>query len=397
MATLQDWMAAQQRLQQSGLPQDTALSVPLSPYQRFVQGVGGQWQKNLEGLPIVGPLFTPPQTGPVPQEGVQAVPFGSLSDPVSQAAFLLAPGMQRGLTAAGRNAQEALLYGRGGTSLRDVGQYRLGERGNLGPPPVSASGEPLPESVVRTPEGALQRLYHGTNTVYPDFDLNKMNPNDWARGVFMTTDPQVAEGYSIAHWPDEAKDAWRSLKHLQDLRAYHEGQATQARSLDSALESMHTAETYRSMEAQAAGRLHREMSQSPWLYRDPAHLRPVYADLKQPFDLDAVVPTDDAVKLLKQVGMAPDELHEMLTTAGMDPQAGIKGKDLYTLLADEHPQGTAGANTVLTNQGYDGLTHAAAGVTYGKPHQVYLAFSPEQVYPSFNVDALRQLQTGGTQ
>lgn len=373
---------------------------PMLLYHLGLAGMGPQaaptdWgavQQQLAQRPVQGVNVHPAPQGLhqayIDQDAIQPIPFGSLADPVSQAAFLLAPGLQAGLSRATGNVGEALTYGRPGMAMTQG--YRAAERGNLGPVPRGPQGEPLPGSVVRNEAGELQRLYHGTDKVYPDFELGKMNPDDWAKGVFMTTDPQVAGGYATQGWSDEAKDALRSVQQLQDLRAYHETQAAQARTLPEALEAMQTAETYRSMEAQATERLQRHMTQSPWLYRDPAHIRPVYADLKQPFDLDARLSPQDAHNLLQHVGFAEGDVHEMLHNAGMDPAAGISGKDVYTLLADEHAQGTAGANQVLTQQGYDGLTHTAVGQTYGNPHRVYLAFEPSQVYPSFNVDALRQ-------
>jgi hypothetical protein len=44
-------------------------------------------------------------------------------------------------------------------------------------------------------------------------------------------------------------------------------------------------------------------------------------------------------------------------------------------------------NRLLQRQGYDGITHIG-GRARNEPHRAYIAFSPDQVYPSFNVDAL---------
>lgn len=84
-------------------PTDQLLTT-LGPMDMAKRQAGAQLSEWLKGLMSYNPQWAQPPAPepPTPTEGVEAVPFGALSDPVSQLAFLLAPGLratgQRALT-----------------------------------------------------------------------------------------------------------------------------------------------------------------------------------------------------------------------------------------------------------------------------------------------------------
>jgi hypothetical protein len=116
-------------------------------------------------------------------------------------------------------------------------------------------------------------------------------------------------------------------------------------------------------------------AQLPEALREGPNVRSVYADLKRPFAID------------KRVGS--DAYQALGSPSGYGPNSG--GAELYRNLVTEVGSKEA-ANKRLAELGFDGITHIG-GMGHGQPHRVYIAFSPDTVYPSVNVDALRGLST----
>jgi hypothetical protein len=259
-----------------------------------------------------------------------------------------------------------------GSTLRGLGQGARrsplslvrGERGNLGPPPVSPEGEPLPGSVVRDGDGHLTRLYHGTQRVYPDFDMAKAGSGAggdlYGPGIYMTDSPEVAagmQGYVSANLPGGQGTL---------LAAEREGQ-TALRYRQIAREARQAGDTARA-DAFTEMAASSDANQARLLGDAQPNARPVYADLKRPFDIEGRVSADDLQQLL---GQSVPWSHPITGEAAY--------KELLSRLGSKDA-----ANARLQALGYDGITHLGGKGT----HQVYIAFSPEQVYPSFNVDAL---------
>jgi hypothetical protein len=363
--TLTDWLSASKRLTSGRVsdPSQDAIGPAAVPDWWWQEQAYRQRQT--------------PGLLPRPQD-VEALPLGSLSDPVSQAAFLLAPGLLRGAKAS------ADLLGQPGYS-RSFGQGgRLtmlrGERGNLGPPPVSEYGEALPRSVVRGADGKLTKLYHGTDRAYPDFDMAHSGSGAggdlYGPGIYMTDSPKIAGEYAASgQWtktetltePLPLADVLRQLKQ-QGLKPNGEDIVVYQTSDD----ALTGAERYIA---------HREVPA-------PANVRPVYADLKRPFAIDGRIAPAQADALLEAVGYEAHEAHALRSQYadinGDRVADGLEGKDLYRILTDHHAS-KAGVNTLLQEHGYDGITHLGG---LGE-HQVYIAFSPEHVYPAPAVEALR--------
>src|SRR6266511_38835 len=104
-----DWMAALDRLQK-GMQDPGGQTLRSAPtrLEQFGSDFLGQLRRNFPG---VGDLFEPPGNRPHPQEGVEALHFGSVGDPVSQLAFMLAPQLlsrlPRGIGPGARNPLSA--------------------------------------------------------------------------------------------------------------------------------------------------------------------------------------------------------------------------------------------------------------------------------------------------
>lgn len=272
------------------------------------------------------------------EQAIEPVPFGAMSDPVSQVAFLGAPGLLRGMKAVGEGLTTP------GPSLGSfVGsrgpQFRLGERGNLGPVPRGTQGEPLPESVVRE-GGKLTKLYHGTNRAYPDFDPSYFGSGAggdlYGPGVYLTDNHYMAQTY--------ATGTTRPSPFLRGIRPESEGAAP--------------------------------------------NIRPVYADLKKPFDVEA--PADKGL-VKKLQGLADDGAWR----EGMFKDDGTTldvstNKDVYRHIL-KNVGYKEDVNDWLQANGFDGIKYPGGAATGGKKtHQAYVVFSPEHVYPSPNVDAIMQ-------
>jgi hypothetical protein len=72
---------------------------------------------------------------------------------------------------------------------------------------------------------------------------------------------------------------------------------------------------------------------------------------------------------------------------GLEPEEAIKG-DTWS----RHMDRTAReANEFLRKSGYDGITHMGGQLVGNKPHQVYIAFDPSQIYAPYMAPALQDV------
>jgi hypothetical protein len=276
-----DWISAMQRLTSGRSVPDTELrpETSLQPWQ---------WDK-MSGRGAVSGQ-------------VDALPLGDPADPISQITMILAPMLRAYMPAAA----------------------------------LKSAASPLAHSVVRTGEGGLQRLYHGTPTAFPDFMGEYANARSlYGSGVYMSDSPAVAEGYATQQWPSTAQILLEQRNKLLQQQA--------------AAASKEQAASYGTRAAAKELQISADMQASPWAYRSTPNVRPVYADVRKPFDLDS-------------------------------------GKTFYTNLVTALGSKEA-ANQRLQALGYDGLTHAGGTVIGSHPHRVYIAFSPSQVHSSFGIDA----------
>lgn len=134
-----------------------------------------------------------------------------------------------------------------------------------------------------------------------------------------------------------------------------------------------------------------------------ANVRPVYADLRRPYDMSQPVGAVDKERLIEAVANWPhfpeDKLETMMKL--IRRHTGTSGEQTLEWLNDmgrammpahsaSSPLTTSATPDFLARGGYDSIRHVGGGNTGTAPHQVYIAFSPDQVYPSFGIDALLQ-------
>src|SRR5499427_5333040 len=243
------------------------------------------------GVDVLAP--TPPER-PAMSGEVRPAPW--YADPVELGSQVMAPRL--------------LPYARGvgemfaGRELGAGGRLSLlkGEAGNLGPVPVHPeTAEPLPHSVVRGARGHLTRVVHGTDVTFPDFD-----PTFYGRGaggdlygpgIYTSQAPSVTTGYSFRNWPTEAQDMLQELQATRSQQGYFEDLASSASNPQEAMQAMEDHAALQSRGNYLEGAISRHMDQNPWLYQGAPQSRPVYLDIRQPFDIDAPVDPAAARKL----------------------------------------------------------------------------------------------------
>lgn len=364
---------------------------PNSPY--WSQVLGPLLMETLAQQPVSGvnvhaqPQGKQPFQPWIQDQAIEPVPFGSLADPVSQLAFMLAPGLLRG----GKAALEAA-----GTPGPRLGPMLASERGNLGPVPRGPQGEPLPESLMRDESGELERYFHGTPHNFPDFDLAHAGTSHGERfgpGVYMAKPPEVGQWYATKYWGEHGQDALLRVKRLHESKAFYLQQAAEAPTPERAVAYTKMASETDPLIAQAEGAMRQYTERWPHLFEQPANIRPVYPNLKRPFDLRQRVPEEVASDILSAMPATQKNVAETLRNytggQGATKFFNMTGQQLYNLMESAHRGDLVAANQLLQRFGYDGIIATESGAM-GAPHTIVNAFSPDQVYPSFGVDALKQ-------
>lgn len=283
----------------------------------------------------------------------EALPLGDIGDPVSTLASLLSPGaltITRGRIAELAARPPLLRPALPGAALPG---WR-GQRGNLGQPPIRGQHY-LPESAVRDVDGQLRKLFHGTNKTYPDFDLRAMNPDSiYGPGIYLSSSPALAGEYAISQWPQAAKQVVTGV--AEDPLAYQT--------------------------------LAQAFKQAPQRFAAPAQIRPVYADLKHLFDIDAALAPGAITDIARQ--LPPQARQAFKAALGAQGGSPSTGGQVYSILETLMQDDKAAINKMLDAVGFDGIVHRGLATASGQPTTSYIAFSPQNVYPSVAVDALRK-------
>ncbi len=278
-----------------------------------------------------------------------------------------------------------MLLGAGGMAL---GAWPHGLRGG--------KEAALPESMMRTPEGVLKRFLHGTASPYPDFDMRYSGGGAggdlYGPGIYMTENPEVARGYSYSQGLKRTVTDPAEIAKIYTPGSIHPAYGG---GQDKVIRFYPGKEGAWSVEVQAvdqqgnplpgpASFLRRHMT-APEVPTQP-NTRPVYANLTRPFDLDKNMLRPSAMRLFETAG-----LDETAVNAILDPrERSFSQETVYRTLTRALGGDKALVNRILQKHGYDGIVHTGGAVTGGDPHQVAIAFSPDQVYPSFGIDAWQQ-------
>jgi hypothetical protein len=234
------------------------------------------------------------------------------------------------------------------------------------------------------------RVFHGTTQTFEKFDPGKADPHGlYGPGFYFTENPTVSGGtgasrrdlgyarpsITLESERVASEEMIKTLRHQADLIRNDPAGAV-ARYRD-------PAQRLRDIEGsiqQAERNLTRLDTVAP-------QVRPAHLDIRNPFDIES--------------RMAPDEVRRLLTEAGhpmaQTPQnlegyvkSNLTGEGLYgSLLA--HLGSKDAVNTFLQRAGYDGITHRGGRISGGDPHQVWIAFRPEQVVSPFEYAATHTL------
>lgn len=198
--------------------------------------------------------------------------------------------------------------------------------------------------VTKNPDGTPRTFYHGSSNAEAlsksgMFDASKQNPKSlYGPGFYFTDDPATAGGDG------------------ETVKGY--AKKGEAKLGDAA---------------------------SPGVV--PAHL-----DVRNPFDVDEELPDDKWKALVSKAASLMPEFDWDYISEKLDQreqESNIDGWAVYTALSkaigeeDGKPLGKARANDLLQKMGYDGIAHIGGQNTGNKPHQVVIAFKPEQIFGKY--------------
>lgn len=323
-------------------------------------------------------------------------------------------------------------------------------------------------SQVTDDKGLPKMMYHGTGTPgFSEFDLAKTDPNAlYYDGFYFTDDPSVAGGVyreilrwtfhdteaeanaqvDLAHWvwQDEATGKW--IAPVRDYEVVRRGYAHKGRDVRDlppevakrVTARLRESERYRHLmdprdntltvdqkqtmnniidafEEHGQARALRVLESGDYLLTvqtaleqgggdAPGAVYPVYLNVRNPLDLDAVPAPEEitgfinAVRSHQSVGnldwlqRAANDLEQQLLSMG----GGQNYDDLFyelhkSLAATYHqdvfhtdPAITGMAKDILQGMGFDGLTHEGGKISGGTRHRVYIAWDPAQVKSAHN-------------
>lgn len=253
------------------------------------------------------------------------------------------------------------------------------------------------DSVVKTPEGAPLRMYHGSG--YGDittFDLARTDPNAlFGPGFYFTDSPDIASSYTAKGAPEvspaEREAHYRVGKIVQ-------GYGGRERVLDYnpngkwGTWEVHVQPVDADGAAAGPSRWHAtEPDPKNMPDRPGAGVLPVYLSIKNPFSMDPwpevggwrMMDADEMGRLLDAVDRVVPGISERARATLPHQATGQSAYETLTLLV--HMNGSdnpkAVVNEILKAAGYDGITHIGGGrVNADDPaHRVYIAFSPTQI------------------
>jgi hypothetical protein len=238
----------------------------------------------------------------------------------------------------------------------------------------------MDDSQVRDDEGRLIRMYHGTATAFDQFDLTRADTEGlYGPGLYFTDAPSVASGY--------AKPS-RSAYRLEDAQKVFQPGTVVDNSMggrDLVLEfrpnlnGVDWSVVVQGVDVQGQplrGERPRVHTTAPEIRE--ANVRPAYLDIKHPFDLDSGDLTNAEIEAIQAAAQAHGMTRDLSSTSPTT---------IYNDLVMGLDNDKATVNAVLQQAGFDGIAHTGGGITGTEPHQVYIAFSPEQVIPAFELEA----------
>lgn len=300
------------------------------------------------------PDGTPPQQAQARMVGQQALPSGPdyefVNDTPQQPQLLVrSEAPQAPPEPVGGGMTQRLLPPPASTPEEIVAQSR--------PPAPPASGGKLQGTVVTGQDGQPLTVYHGTGQVFDFFDLSKADGEAlYGPGFYHTENPEIATGYALGPSPNrgEINNAGANLRpaklNIQNPFDINKSYSpTELRELVDKLES--------ALPGYDWGNVKTSFTQTPYYER----------------------PGDEIYSVLENVET-------------LSPTHGVTGEEYHQYNPDMYGKlnisGKVGANIMLQTVGYDGIKYIGGARTGNDPHQVWVAFKPEQVFSPWEVDAL---------
>lgn len=266
-------------------------------------------------------------------------------------------------------------------SVEDARNYVNTQLGITPDIPQGITPEPLQESAVRNPDGTLKRVYHGTNKVYDEVDPTKLDPDAlYGPGIYTTDNPEVAFGYAVPTSTRTAIDsneflvrnAQKNIARIDEELAKHNvlgaEQARLMRERDRWVSELRQGEAGLDVMNRTIGN---------------PNTRPAYLDIKKPFDIDAQYTPEQAKQIFDAGGIKKAEPFYN------GSRSTWKGEDIIDQFVAEGSK--AKIPEALRASGFDGITHVGGKITGGNKHQVYIAFSSDQVHTPWSIEVQKQL------
>lgn len=242
----------------------------------------------------------------------------------------------------------------------------------------------LAQSKVRTADGDIAAVYHGTQS---PVEIKKLDSAKFDKaalygpGFYTTQSADIAagdEGYAMSKPYTPSKQSLEAHPEfpnavqqvIKDWTMYPELAEAYRQDSPVTIEGNYykSARSFVQEQARAEIRFN-HLTAAPHAYE-------FYLDIRNPFDVDKVLSKRDAAGLLREAGASDTHWKSLLDKIESDHTSRI-GNVLYSNLVSVAGS-EAKANNVLVKAGYDGITHI--GGFGDSKHRVWIAFKPEQVY-----------------
>jgi hypothetical protein len=229
--------------------------------------------------------------------------------------------------------------------------------------------------------GLGPRLYHGTTETFEDFDPEAFDAGAlYGPGVYLTDNPSTASGYGMGQQTGLSTEIFDTAEEaLGEIRAtvdeYRQMQP-----------DWHIAEPQ--VKQTSAGTYFAETT----ITHGTPQVRGAYASVKNPFNIDEPM-TDEMIGTVREglrdypgAVRAFDEVLTENVQAELTAGRPTTNQQIYDAIRGGISGGygatkedIAEASRFLENLGYDGITHVGGKISGRPPHQVTIAFHPEQV------------------
>lgn len=233
--------------------------------------------------------------------------------------------------------------------------------------------------------GVPKPLYHGTPVAYDKIDPGTFDPKGlYGPGYYMTDNPRIAGsevgGYSQKGIVRESLEDMqrRSDEYKNNIKAFESIIAKEG-DIKSA-----TGQKYSDLVRMQKSMLEINEKDISNKIKEAPNVRRVFAEINNPFEVDKVLSKSSVASIVKSFkdvrGYTSDYQAgaRIIDGAVRDIGTPVTGKKLYESLSKLY-NNKAQINEALQKAGYDGIRHEGGALTGGEPHDVWIAFKPEQV------------------